>query len=209
VISEPFVFLFCLIITLFVLFRQFYPKEATIYFAYDSQQINEYLQPNTFSIPSLWVDLTVGLSIGLLVYLVNLDATLWDSPKPLIYGVLIITTYYFAFVFLKFLYTSLVAWLFNYSKIVALQNSEYIKLIGKIFFITTILTYGILASGFLKIDLSVDLLYFLLILLLIGALIKVILLFFRLISHRNLYLFSYICAAEILPLLIAIKILLF
>lgn len=205
------VILFISILVLVVLFKQFYPKEFQRYFSLQIHEHNEFIQQSSFSVPVLWMTVMVGLAFALLAYILNVDEVLLNSNKDssIFFGAITIAFFYIAFTLSKFLYTSIIAWLFSYSKIVSAQHSEYSRLMEKIFFFTAILAYAVFVSGFIKIDISIEILYFSFILVLIICLIKVIFLFFRLISHRNLYLFSYICAAEILPLIIAVKIILF
>jgi hypothetical protein len=200
--------LFIIIATLFVLFKQFYPKEFLRYYSFYFQENSDHFLLGTFSIPSLWMALINGLSLSLLVFMLHLNELLLSSFS-LLRGTIVITSIYFIFFIMKYLYILVIAWLFNYSKVVSPQFSEYVRLFERIILVTTVIIFGILASGFLKFDLNPEILYFSLIMVFTICVIKVIFLFFRLISHRNLYLFSYICAAEILPLIIAVKILLF
>ncbi len=200
--------LFIIIVTLFVLFKQLYPKEFLRYYSFYFQENSDHFLLGTFSIPSLWMALINGLSLSLLVFMLRLNV-LFLSSSSLFRGTIIITSLYFIFFIMKYLYILVIAWLFNYSKVVSPQFSEYVRLFERITLVATVIIFGILASGLLKFDVNPEILYFSLIMVFIICVIKVIFLFFRLISHRNLYLFSYICAAEILPLIIAVKILLF
>jgi hypothetical protein len=200
--------LFIIIAALFVLFKQLYPKEFLRYYSFSFQEHSDHFLLGTFSIPSLWMALMNGLSLSLLIFMLHLNE-LFLSSLSVFRGTIFITSMYFLFFIMKYLYILVIAWLFNYSKVVSPQFSEYVRLFERITLVATVTIFGILASGFLKFDLNPEILYFSLIMVFIICVIKVIFLFFRLISHRNLYLFSYICAAEILPLIIAVKILLF
>ena len=201
--------LFLLIASLFIVFKQMYPKEYLRYYSFRAQENIDHLLPGTFSISSLLMALINGLTISLLVYTLKLDEVIFNSSSSLLNGTLYILLFYTVFYFGKYFYLSGIAWLFNYSKLVAFQFSEYTRLLEIICLIAAALLFAIEASGFIKLSIKPVTLYYSLIIVLIFCVIKVIFLFFRLITHRNLYLFSYICAAEILPLIITIKILLF
>ena len=201
--------MFLLIAFVFVLFKQIYPKEYVRYYSFKFQESSDHLLPGTFSVPSIVMGLINALIVALLVYMLKLDEVIFNSSYSLFKGTLYIVFFYTLFFIGKYFYISGIAWLFNYSKIVALQFTEYIRFMEICFLFAAFIVFGIEASGFIKLSLRPEILYYSLIIVLIICVVKVIFLFFRLISHRNLYLFSYICAAEILPLIIAVKILLF
>ena len=201
--------LFLIIATLFIAFKQMYPKEYLRYYSFRGQENIDHLLPSTFSISSLWMALINGLTISLLVYILKLNEVIFNSSASLLKGTLYALLFYMIFYFGKFFYLSGIAWLFNYSKLVAFQFAEYTRLLEIVCLVAAVLLFGIEASGLTKLSIKPETLYYSLIIVLIFCVIKVIFLFFRLITHRNLYLFSYICAAEILPLIITIKILLF
>lgn len=201
--------LFLIIVSLFILFKQLYPKEFLRYYAIRVQENSDHLLPGTFSIPSLWMALMNGLALSLLLHLLKMNELIFNSSFSLLNGTLFIVLFYMIFFVGKYFYISTMAWVFNYSKVVTSQFSEFVRLLEIVCLITTLLLFGIEASGFFKINIKPVILYYSLIIVLIFCVVKVIFLFFRLITRRNLYLFSYICAAEILPLIITVKILLF
>lgn len=206
---SAYLFLFMSILTLFVMFKQIYPKEYVRFFSLTSQENADHLLPGSFSIPSLWMTLINGLSISLLINMLGLTELIFTASYSFIKSIFLITAGYFTFYIGKYLYLWIVAWLFNYSKIVSPQFSEYIRFFEKVCLCFSLIVFGLIASGFITVHIKPEILYFSLIMVLVFCVMKVIFLFFRLISPRNLYLFSYLCAAEILPLIIAIKILLF
>ncbi len=204
-----YVLLFITIATLFVIFKQVYPKEYIRYFSFTLQENSDHLLPGSFSIPSLWMALINGLALALLIYMLGLNEIIFTSSYTLFKGTLLVVMCYFVFYIGKYLYLWLIAWLFNYSKIVPSQFAEYIRFFERVSLLACLIVFGFVASGFITVSIKSEILYYSLIAVLVFCVIKVIFLFLRLISHRNLYLFSYICAAEILPLIIAVKILLF
>jgi hypothetical protein len=207
--TSAYLVLFIFIVTLFVTFKQTYPKEYMRYYSIRLQESTDHLLPGSFSIPSLWMAIMNGLALSLLVYLLNLDTILFNSSLSLVNGTLYIVGLYLVFYIGKYFYLTGIAWLFNYSKVVSSQFAEYIRLFEICCLLSMVCIFGLESSGFIKLNIKPEILYYSLIIVLIFCVIKVIFLFFRLITHRNLYLFSYICAAEILPLIIAVKILLF
>jgi hypothetical protein len=206
---QDYFILFLIIVSLFILFKQLYPKEFLRYYAIRVQENSDHLLPGIFSIPSLWMALMNGLSLSLLLHLLKMNELLFNSSFSLLYGTFFIVLFYMAFFIGKYFYIFTMAWLFNYSKVVTSQFSEFVRLLEIVCLLATVMIFGIEASGFFKINIKPVILYYSLIIVLIFCVVKVIFLFFRLITRRNLYLFSYICAAEILPLIITVKILLF
>ena len=204
-----FFILFLFIVVVFVLFKQMYPKEFMRYYSFKFQENSDHLLPGTFGIPSILMAFINSLIIALLIYVLNLDVVLFNSSTSLFKGILYTVFFYSLFFIGKYFYLHSIAWLFNYTKIVANQFSAYFRFFEISCLLIAFIVFGVLASGVTLIDIKPEILYYSLIIVLIIGVVKVIFLFFRLISHRNLYLFSYICAAEILPLIIAIKILLF
>lgn len=201
--------LFILMLTLFVLFKQTYPREYLRYYSFTPQENTDHLLPGPFSIPSLWMALINGLTLSLLIYIPGLDEVIFDSSYSILKGTVLITGAYFVFYIGKYLYLWLIAWVFNYSKVVSPQFAEYIRFFERVCQVACLILFGLVASGLITLSIKSEILYYSLIILLVFCVLKVILLFLRLVSHRNLYLFSYLCAAEVLPLIIAVKILLF
>ncbi len=204
-----YVLLFLATFTLLVVFKQNYPKEYARYFTFAVQENQEHLLSGAFSIPSLWMALISGMGLSLLIYMFGLEEVIFSSPFSLFQGTVVIALTYFVFYIGKYIYLWIIAWLFNYSKVVSSQFTEYVRFFERVCLAACVVVFGLVSSGFVKVDVKSEILYYLFIILLILCVLKVIFLFFRLITHRNLYLFSYICAAEILPLIITVKILLF
>ena len=206
--SDDFV-LFLTIVALFILFKQIYPKEYLRYYSFRVQENIDHLLPSSFSIPSLWMALINGLTISFLIYILKMNEVIFNPSPSLLNGTLYILLFYLIFYVGRYFYLTGIAWLFNYSKLVTAQFAEYTRWLEIVSLTAAVLLFGIEASGIIKLSIKPITLYYSLIIVLILCVIKVIFLFFRLVTHRNLYLFSYICAAEILPLIITIKILLF
>jgi hypothetical protein len=207
---QPYFILFLMIITLVIVFRQLYPKEFDRYFSFAvPEPSTEHLLGGPFSVSSLWMMVVNGLCLSLIIYLLKVNEVIFSASLPLVYGILIIMGAYGAFYLMKYIYLNLIAWVFNYSKVVNAHFGEYFRVLERLGLMLVLVVMGLASSGFVRLSVKPEVLYYSLIIILILAIAKVILLFFRLISHRNLYLFSYICATEMLPLIIAVKILLF
>ncbi|HSZ25417.1 MAG TPA: DUF4271 domain-containing protein [Cytophagaceae bacterium] len=206
---SDFMILFLLIVTAFVLFKKLYPKEFIRYYAFKVQENMDHLLIGTFSIPSLWMIFMNGLALSLLMSMLRFNKIIFTTPLSIFQTTIASIVIYFIFFTIRYLYISVIAWLFNYSKIASAQCAEFIRLFERIILLVTVVVFGLIMSGVQKIEINPKILYFSLIVILVLCIVKVIFLFFRVVSHRNLYLFSYLCAAEILPLIIAVKILLF
>ncbi len=201
--------LFIFILFQIMLFKQVYPKAFLRFFSIGLQDKALHLVPSVFSISTIWIAGIVGFSFALLLQTVSIDGIIFHSETSFLGRTVLITSFYMLFNFGKYFYLSGIAWLFNYSKIATLQHFEFIRLLEIICLVATIILLGVEMSGFMQLTFSPITLYYSLIGVLVLCVLKVIILFFRLITYRNLYLFSYICAAEVLPLVIAVKILLF
>jgi hypothetical protein len=201
--------IFLSLVLSYILFRNAYPREFIPFFSLlsgaNKNIHDEYLMTNPVSVPSLWVIFMNALAIYLITELLHVDIGGTMVGNKLLYITLVIMFLYI----LKYAYIFIIAWLFNYTKIVKLQYIEQIKFITKVLLVVLPLTMIISSSGYYKFNVSSEGFYLLSIFIAIIALLRIILLFFRGISFRNLYLFSYLCVAEILPLVIAVKILLY
>lgn len=189
--------------------KKYFPKETNSFIQLVSSEKNEFVLPRFVTLPNLIMSIISALSMVLIIYLVELDKLLFRPSWKLYQSALFTLFWYFVFLASKYVYTSIFAWLFNYTKHVSRQMMEFTKPIERI---TVLVMIGLIAlkiSGIMPISLNLTILYFLWLAIGCLAVTKVILSFFSIITHRNLFLFSYLCVTEILHLVMAIKFLLF
>jgi len=201
--------LFLLIIFMGVFMKQIYPKEFSGFFMLHINGNNEFIQPKALNIPDLWISFINGFAITLIVYLFRFNEIIYRPEWGIAQATFFTVLFYYLFFIGKFIYLLFVGWLFNFSKQVAVQLSSFFRFIERSVLIMAIVLFGIYASGFVHLNLKPDVLYYSLIIIITLAVINVIFLFFRIITFRNLYLISYLCVAEVLPLIILVKVVLF
>jgi hypothetical protein len=105
--------------------------------------------------------------------------------------------------FVKYIFLETIGWIFNLSTIVKIQYYELLKFFFKFNLFVVPLCLVLRSINYIGFPPSY-LAFFILISLLI-ILLRISFLIFKLTPFRNLYLFSYLCTTEILPLFIIIK----
>ena len=110
---------------------------------------------------------------------------------------------------MKFIYLHLLGWIFNVSELVKVQFYELIKVSLKFNLLLTVLTTAVYFSSYFHLKMSFEYFIYFTIFSLAVVLLRVGHLSFKLSGFRNIYLFSYLCATEILPLVIIVKMILF
>jgi type III secretory pathway component EscU len=110
---------------------------------------------------------------------------------------------------IKYLYLRLLGDIFNLRKIISIQFFELIKISLKLNLLCVPLAIIFFYARAEMLEIAYK--YFLYALILCGviAAVRISFLIFKYSGFRNIYLFSYLCMAEILPLIIIIKVILF
>jgi hypothetical protein len=128
--------------------------------------------------------------------------------KP-VWGILIASGGFFMVYIMKFIYLQILAWIFNVSELVKIQFFELMKVSLKVNMFLAVLTMVFYCSQYFYLQMDFDYFFYFTIVSLIIVLLRVGYLSFKLSGFRNIYLFSYLCTTEILPLVIIVKMILF
>ena len=176
-----------------------------------------FLAKPAFSLLNLLLVLLFALSFALLLTAIHTDLQnlpllrrFFDVPETAIVArVLLYTAVITGFVFGKYLYVSIMAYIFGLEPLVDIQYREFLRttLLAGLFLPLVLLLYLSLngnwphavawaASGAIGI-------------LLVGAVLRVARTLHHHASLLNLHLFAYLCATEVLPLLVLLKLIVF
>jgi Domain of unknown function (DUF4271) len=212
--NNIFMILFLIIIFLFGILKNKYPKKFLEF--YDFSGLFKISSPEEsgvleiYSIPSILFILINAISCCLLLGIVGGEKlTLLGVPYASLNGVLIVAGIAVMIFVIRYIYLKLLGSVFNLQQLTYKQFFELVKAFLKLNLIcvpiTLVLFYSrseILESGYQ---------YFLYALIVCGliVIIRISFLIFKYSNFRNIYLFSYLCATEILPLIIIIKVILF
>ena len=176
-----------------------------------------FLVKPAFSLLNLLLVLLFALSFGLLLTAIHTDLQnlpllrqFFNVPESAIMGrVVLYTAIITAFVFGKYLFLSLMAYIFGLQPLVNVQYREFLR---------TTLLVGLVLPLVLLLYLSLNGTFPLAIawaastaigLVLIGTVLRVARTLHRQASLLNLHLFAYLCATEVLPLLVILKLIVF
>jgi hypothetical protein len=176
-----------------------------------------FLAKPAFSLLNLLLVILFALSFGLLLTAIHTDLQnlpllrrFFNVPETAIVArVLLYTAIITTFVFGKFLYVGIMAYIFGLQGLVNVQYREFLRttLLAGLFLPLVLLLYLSLnssypstvawaASGAIGI-------------VLIGTVLRVARTLHRHASLLNLHLFAYLCATEVLPLLVLLKLIVF
>lgn len=217
---ELVVILFLFVLVLFTMLKNLFPKAFDEFF-----NLNKLL-PNTLfdqsyythplSTPSIFLIIFNSLSITLLLVVIDekigflkFIPILQSLNLKTIEGIFLFTLFVIIIYLLKYVYLSIVGWIFNLPNLVKIQYLELLKIFSKVNFITVPIVIILTFSGYFDFDFDYNNFYFIVFFCLFIVIFRISFLIFRLTSFRYLYLFSYLCTTEILPLAIIIKIILF
>ncbi|HXA01351.1 MAG TPA: DUF4271 domain-containing protein [Cytophagaceae bacterium] len=209
-----FIVLFLIIMFLFGLVKNKYPKKFMEF--YDYSRILPVSAPEDnfileiYSIPSILFILINAVSCSLLLGIVAEGRqTLFGLSYASVGGILIVAGITIMIYFIKYFYLKMLGNIFNLRQIIRIQFFELIKVSSKLNLVCVPLALFFFYSRSEMLEISYK--YFLYTLILCGliAVIRISFLIFKYSNFRNIYLFSYLCITEILPLIIIIKVILF
>jgi hypothetical protein len=209
-----FMLLFLVIFFLFGLVKNKYPKRFLEF--YDFSRLFPSSSPEDnfileiYSIPSILFILINAFSCSLLLGIVAAGRhTLLGLPYTSPGGILIVAGITVMIYFIKYIYLKVLGSIFNLQQIINIEFFELIKVSLKLNLVCVPLALILFYSRSEILEIAYK--YFLYTLILCGliAVIRISFLIFKYSNFRNIYLFSYLCTAEILPLIIIIKVILF
>jgi hypothetical protein len=124
-------------------------------------------------------------------------------------GILILTGVFCMIYLLKYLHLEFFGWVFNVQTLVKYQFLELMKVSTKVNIFLTIIILIFHGSGYGFLEINFDYFFYFCLLTISIVLLRVGYLTFTMSGFRNIYLFSYLCTTEILPLVIIGKLILF
>jgi hypothetical protein len=176
-----------------------------------------FLTKPAFSLLNLLLVLLFALSFALLLTAIHTDLQnlplvrrFFDVPETAIVArVLVYTAVITTFVFGKYIYIGLLAYIFDLQHVVDLQYREFLRttLLGGLFLPLVLLLYLSLNSGYPRTvawaaSAAIGLV-------LVGTVLRVARTVHQHASLLNLHLFAYLCVTEVLPLLVLLKLIVF
>ncbi len=215
---NPYVVLFLFGLTLIAILRHRFNKRFEEFLGWKNTLANTWLEEiSTINIVSIPLFLIVVLNSIYMAILTSLGGGTYKfmalfgiKPFTGLLGELIICTVLFTMLFFtKYLFLLFVGWIFNLYNIIKIQFLEFLKGFLKLntIIVATLLLY-ITAKNTLEFN-ALHYLGILLTIVLVAVTLRTALLIIKVGSYRNIYLFSYLCTTEIIPLTIIIKIILF
>jgi hypothetical protein len=209
-----FIVLFLIIFFLFGLVKSKYPKRFREFYnfsrVFPSSSPEDKFNLEIHSIPSILFILINACSWCLLLGAVAGERyTLFNLPYASLGGVLVVSGLTIGVYCIKYVYLRLLASIFNLRQIISIQFFELVKISLKLNLLCVPLAVILFYSRSEILEIAYK--YFLYSLILCGliVLVRISFLIFKYSGFRNIYLFSYLCTTEILPLIIIIKVILF
>ena len=176
-----------------------------------------FLVKPAFSLLNLLLVLLFALSFALLLTAIHTDLQnlpllrqFFNVPESAIVArVILYTAIITVFVFGKYLFLNLMAYIFGLQSLVDVQYREFLRttLLGGLLLPLVLLLYLCLNTSFpLTVAWAAS---FAISLVLVGTVLRVARTLHRHASLLNLHLFAYLCATEVLPLLVILKLIIF
>jgi hypothetical protein len=208
-----YIILFLLILFLFAFVKNKYYRRFSEF--YDFTKLlpsslgddNNNLVLDVFSLPSVLFILINSLSWALLM--ATLGGKQYNYDLSTISGLGLVIFIIIVIYFLKYFYLEIMGWIFNLKQLVKVQFFELVKVSLKInLFLVPLVIVAFYSKGRIG-EISNKFFLYILLFCFFISLIRASSLIFKLTAFRNIYLFSYLCTTEILPLVIIIKLILF
>jgi hypothetical protein len=207
-----YIIVFLLILFLFALVKNKYYRRFSEFYDFtrllpSSLGDDKNLVLDVFSAPSILFVLINALSFGLLLAIIGngQDDLGLSGVSGMVSAVVVIILIYF----LKYFYLEVMGWIFNLRQLVKLQFFELVKVSLKINLLLVPLVLIFYYSKGSFAEQTSNLFTYVLMICFLISVIRASSLIFKLTAFRNIYLFSYLCTTEILPLVIIIKLILF
>jgi hypothetical protein len=211
-----FIIFFLIIITGIAVLKNRYPKKFYELFHFSNliPEMDENVVWDLSSFPILLFIVINSLCVALILFVINnqfgLNSThlLNILDMKSVVGILMVTGAFFLIYLIKYFQLKVAGWIFNLKEIVKIQFFELMKVSLKINMFLTVLILIFYSSGYFKLKIGFDYFIYFTIFSLLIVLFRVGYLTFTLTGFRNIYLFSYLCTTEIVPLVILVKLIL-
>lgn len=206
-----YILLFLLILFFLAILKNRYPKRFAEFYSFNflfpQPTTEENWNVKSFSTPALLLVLINSLSFCLIISMIR-NIRVENSALGQIFGNASLFNLIFIFVLiflLKFMYLKVMGWVFNLSDVVKSQYFEFVKVFLNINLILVPLLIILYKTHLFLYIVEKHIWIYLLLSSIVIILIHNTFLIFKLSNFRNLYLFSYLCTTEILPIVIMIK----
>lgn len=214
--SGKYLIFFLTFLALIALVRNRYPRRFSEFFNFrnllPNTSIDENLILGVFSRASLLFLLINAIALYLIVFNLSRDSEFFlvypfsDIKIDTIWGSILLVLFFFILYLFKYIYLSLIGWIFNLKELVRIHYFELIKIFLKINILFVPLSVILFYREAIPFKVSYENFSLLLFISLAIVIVRIAFLIFKLAGFRNLYLFSYLCATEIIPFIIIIKI---
>lgn len=211
-----YVIIFLVILLLIVILKTRYPRRFFEFFSFSKivPEKDDTMIWDPAAVPFLLFGLINALCSTLILLVIKREFDLQSLDFLNIFtsrsvlGVLIVTGVFCMIYFLKYIQLGFLGWVFNVRSLVKYQFLELMKVSLKVNIFLTVLILVFYGSAYGKVEIDINYFFYFTIFSLVIVLLRVGYLTFTLSGFRNIYLFSYLCTTEILPLVIIAKIIL-
>lgn len=212
-----YILVFLAILTVIAILRNRYPKKFYALFRFSNMlpDNDENAVMDVTSVPVFLFILINSFCAALILFVIKKEYDL-NSLQFLnilntksVLGILMVSGVLCVIYLIKYLQLKIIGWIFNLKELVKFQFFELMKVSLKINLFLTVLVLIFHSSGYFNFGIDFNYFFYFIILSLLIVLLRVGYLTFTLSGFRNIYLFSYLCTTEILPLIIIIKLILF
>lgn len=212
-----YILVFLAILTVIAILRNRYPKKFYALFRFSNilPDNDENAVMDVTSVPVFLFILINSFCAALILFVIKKEYDL-NSLQFLnilntksVLGILMVSGVLCVIYLIKYLQLKIIGWIFNLKELVKFQFFELMKVSLKINLFLTVLILIFHSSGYFNFGIDFNYFFYFIILSLLIVLLRVGYLTFTLSGFRNIYLFSYLCTTEILPLIIIIKLILF
>jgi len=211
-----FIIFFLIIITGIAILKNRYPKKFYELFRFSNliPEMDENVVWDLSSFPILLFIIINSLCVALILFVINNQFELNSALLLNIFnmksvlGILMISGAFFLIYLVKYFQLKVTGWIFNLKEIVKIQFFELMKVSLKINTFLTVLILIFYSSGYFKLTIDFNYFIYFTVFSLLIVLFRVGYLTFTLTGFRNIYLFSYLCTTEIVPLVILVKLIL-
>ncbi|MCU0429603.1 MAG: DUF4271 domain-containing protein [Cytophagaceae bacterium] len=197
------IFLFLLTFLLLTFMKNLYPRDFLFFWSLKREFLDEHLKPKILG-ASFWIIITcicLLASVSFFLLYHRVDTDLWILVKVMVAVFVAIGT--------KMIYNFILALVFGTVRTVGAEFLEFLRVVVlSMAFMGTALLLSYISIGF-YLDLEITVFFGLLLAIMLITVVRMVLVQFNILNARNLHIISYICAAEILPLVVAAKVLLF
>lgn len=195
--------LFLIFLILVAILKRYYPRDFQFFLSPKRENYDDYLKPKMLGV-SFWLIISgICILASISFFLLYHDVVPDTSMLFKTIGLILIA------IVAKLIYNYILGIFFGTRKTVPLEFLEFLRVVLLSFVaLGSVLVILYLTFGF-YLELKLEIFFGVVLTIMFVTVSRMILVQFNILNARNLHIISYICAAEILPLVIAARILLF